>query len=214
MTETLQASFPVAVTGAGGFLQAWIDFNGDGDFDEANEQIATDLQDSDSDGIITVDFTVAGDVTTAQTFARLRWSTTAGLEENTAVSDGEVEDYLIAPITQGVANVTADKTVEVFDPAGLGLYLTPGNEVIYRITATNADTSNVAATDIDINDTLPNNVTFISAQATGFTSGAFGSPDLPAANTDCAAGACVIRYSGASLDVDRSGEVTIRALIK
>jgi len=214
LTETLAASIPVAVTGAGGFLQAWLDFNGDGDFDEANEQIATDLQDDDGDGTIIIDFTVPGDVTTAQTFARLRWSTTAGLEMNTAVSDGEVEDYLIPPIIQGVANVTATKTVEVFDPAGEGLYLTPGNEVIYRIITVNADTSNVAATDIDINDTLPGNVEFISAEAVGFTSGAFGSPDLPAPNTDCDVEACIIRFSGASLDVDMTGEVVIRALIK
>lgn len=214
LTETLDASLSVDVSGAGGFLQAWFDWNGDGDFDEPNEQVATDLQDGDGDGTIVIDFTVPGNVTTAQTFARLRWSSSAGLEFNTAVSNGEVEDYLIAPITQGVANVTATKTVEVFDPAGEGLYLTPGNEVIYRISAVNADTSNVAATDIDINDNLPGNVVFISAEATGFTSGAFGAPDLPATNTDCGVDACVIRYSGASLDVDSSGEVLIRALIK
>ncbi len=214
LTETLDATIPVNVTGAGGFLQAWFDFNGDGDFDEANEQIATNLQDGDGDGLINIDFTVPGDVTTDPLIARLRWSTSASIAFNTAVSDGEVEDYLIGPITQGVANVTAAKTVEVFDPANQGLYLTPGNEVIYRITATNADTSNVAATDINIMDTLPDNVAFISAETIGFTSGAFGSPDLPAANTDCGVTACVIRYSGASLDVDSAGEVIIRALIK
>jgi len=214
LTETLAATIPVTVNGAGGFLQAWFDWNGDGDFGEANEQVATDLQDIDGDGTIDVNFNVPGDVTTAQTFARFRWSTSAGISFNTAVSDGEVEDYLIAPITQGVANITATKTVEVFDPAGEGLYLTPGNEVIYRITAVNADTSNVAATDIVISDTLPDNVEFLAAESTGFTSGAFGTPDLPAVNTDCGAEPCVINFTGGALDVDTSGQVIIRALIK
>ena len=56
--------------------------------------------------------------------------------------------------------------------------MTPGNEVLYKITVTNADTSTAPADDIDIVDTLPTNLKFISATTTGFTAGAFGNPCL------------------------------------
>ncbi len=92
--------------------------------------------------------------------------------------------------------------------------MTPGNEVLYRITVTSSSTSTVEAQDIDLSDTLPDNVRFVSATITGFVGGAFGSPDLPDANTDCTGGACVIRYSGATLPIDTTGEIQVRALIK
>jgi len=112
------------------------------------------------------------------------------------------------------ADLTAVKSVEVYDPTNIGLYMTPGNEVLYKITVTNAASSTLDAEDIDLSDTLPDNVRFISAVTTGFTGGAFGSPALPATNTDCNGGACVIRYSGADLAVNTVGEITVRALIK
>ena len=132
----------------------------------------------------------------------------------TAVGDGEVEDYLIPSITEGVADLTAVKSVEVYDPTNVGLYMIPGNEVLYRITVTNAASSTAEAQDIDLSDTLPDNVRFISATTTGFTNGAFGTPDLPPANTDCVGGACVIHFSGATLPIDTVGEVQVIALIK
>jgi len=214
LAETASATITANVVGVGGFLQGWVDWDGDGGFGEPGDQIALNLQDTDNDGLIDVTFTVPGATTEGQTFARFRWSTSADITMNTAVSDGEVEDYLIPSISQATADLTAVKSVEVFDPANVGLYMTPGNEVLYRITVTNAATSTAEAQDIDLSDTLPENVRFISAETTGFTGGAFGTPDLPAANTDCVSGACIIRYSGASLPIDTVGEVTVRALIK
>ncbi|MEP3892307.1 MAG: proprotein convertase P-domain-containing protein [Hellea sp.] len=113
-----------------------------------------------------------------------------------------------------LADLTAVKSVEVYDPGNAGLYMTPGNEVLYKITVNNSATANSDATDIDLSDTLPDNVRFISAATTGFTGGAFGTPALPAANTDCVGGACVVRYSGATLPINTTGEIQIRALIK
>jgi len=112
------------------------------------------------------------------------------------------------------ADLTAVKSVEVFDPANAGLYMTPGNEVLYTITVNNSAAATAEATDIDLSDILPANVSFVSATTTGFTGGAFGTPDLPAANTDCIGGACVIRFSGGTLPIDATGEVLVRALIK
>lgn len=113
-----------------------------------------------------------------------------------------------------LADLNAVKTVDVYDPANLGLYMTPGNEVLYKITVTNSATATAAAEDVDISDTLPTNLEFVSATTTGFTGGAFGSPDLPATNTDCGATPCVIRFSGGDIATNTTAEIEVRARIK
>ncbi len=202
------------VAGANGYLQAWIDWNDDGDFDDAGEQVATDEQDTDNDGSITLNVTAPVDASTTETFARFRWSRVKGLESNTAAGDGEVEDYQIGPINPAVANLNASKTVEVHDPGNLGLYMTPGNEVLYRITVINEDTSSAAADDVDIVDTLPENLIFISASTTGFVGGAFGNPDLPAVNQNCAVTACIISFEDGTVEIDSTAEIQVIARIK
>jgi len=123
-----------------------------------------------------------------------------------------VHEFTMCP--RLLADISAVKSVEVYDPSTAGLYMTPGNEVLYKITVTNSASADAPANDIDITDTLPETVKFVSASTTGFTAGAFGSPALPATNTDCIGGACVIRYSGGSLQIDTTGEIIMRALIK
>ena len=115
-----------------------------------------------------------------------------------------------------LADLSAVKTVEVFDPSNEGLYMTPGNEVLYRITVTNSDEAKAQADDVDISDTLPENLKFVSATTTGFTGGTFGSPALPATNTDCGdvPNPCVIRFAGGSVPIDTTAEIIVRALIK
>ncbi len=100
MVQGQTVGIDVTVVGAGGFLQAWIDWNGDGDWADAGEQVATDLQDDGtggdataSDGTITFNAAVPATAITTQTYARFRWSTTSGLDSITAAADGEVEDY-------------------------------------------------------------------------------------------------------------------------
>lgn len=98
------AQITVAVTDSGSlparssYLQAFIDFSGDGTFGQAGEQVALNLQDGDpldkdgvTNGSITFEFTVPAAATLAPTYARFRWST-----DNTGLAtvfDGEVEDY-------------------------------------------------------------------------------------------------------------------------
>ena len=90
------------VSGEGGYLQAWIDWNGDGDFSDAGEQIATDLQDGDpadtatAAGVISFDTLVPNYLTPSPTFVRLRWSTKPSLPSTGPAPDGESEDYLMA----------------------------------------------------------------------------------------------------------------------
>ncbi len=92
----------VNVNGLGGFLQVWIDWNGNGNFADLGEQISLNLQDDGTngdltagDGVIQVPVTAPSNASMNRTFARFRWSTTFGLNDVDAASDGEVEDYSI-----------------------------------------------------------------------------------------------------------------------
>lgn len=102
------ATVPVAVSGGTGFLQAWIDWNQDGDFGDAGEQIATNAvdggagdTDGSTNGTIELSVSVPASALSGDTFARFRISSTAGLNESDDARDGEVEDY-VATISGGV----------------------------------------------------------------------------------------------------------------
>ena len=86
-----QSSATVAVNGAAGFVNGWIDFNRDGVF-AAGEQIITDA--SLTVGTpATINFAVPGTANVDDTFARIRVSTTSGLGPDGFADNGEVEDY-------------------------------------------------------------------------------------------------------------------------
>ncbi len=87
------ATVQVVVTGSGGILQGWIDWNADGDWGDASEQIITDV--SVAAGINTVNFSVPTWATNIPTYARFRISTTPGLPSSGLAQDGEVEDYVV-----------------------------------------------------------------------------------------------------------------------
>ena len=119
------ASIEVEVSGSGGYLQAWVDWNQDGSFSES-ERIATDLQDSDNDGVIMVPVTTppVGTVPGAS-YARFRWSSQQGLDAEEGALDGEVEDYrvTVGPTTFQCTNTlyqvaTSDSLLRRIDFAG------------------------------------------------------------------------------------------------
>ena len=92
LSQGQSTTINIPVTGAGGYLQAWIDWNGDNAF-QAGEQVASDLQTASS--LVSVPLSVPVSATTGQTVARLRWSTQAGLGFDGPASDGEVEDHAL-----------------------------------------------------------------------------------------------------------------------
>ncbi|WPL13076.1 hypothetical protein Thiosp_02864 [Thiorhodovibrio litoralis] len=75
-------------------LNAWIDFNADGDFTDASEQIATDQLLSAS-SVTTLTVAVPADATLGPAYARFRCASIGGLAPTGAAPDGEVEDYLV-----------------------------------------------------------------------------------------------------------------------
>jgi hypothetical protein len=95
------AVIPITVVGASGKLQAWIDWNADGDFTDTGEQIATNVTDNgagdtnSTNGSIGVSVAVPATAVASQTYARFRWSTLAGLDSTSSAIDGEIEDYAL-----------------------------------------------------------------------------------------------------------------------
>lgn len=85
-------SLTVRASGAG-LLNAWIDFNQDGDWSDGGEQIL--VNQSLVQGVNAVGFTTPVIITGGAAFARLRFSSDSGLPPTGLASDGEVEDYQV-----------------------------------------------------------------------------------------------------------------------
>ncbi len=87
------------------YLQAWVDFNRDGDFLDAGEKIITDRQ--LVQGIFDLTFPVPASASLGSTFARFRYGFEKGLGPFGAALGGEVEDHL-TNILQDQAIATDD----------------------------------------------------------------------------------------------------------
>ena len=74
-------------------VDAWIDFNKDGDWDDSGEQILTNV--TVAQVTQTLNFAVPDGITAGDTYARVRLSTAGGLSPTGPADDGEVEDYKI-----------------------------------------------------------------------------------------------------------------------
>lgn len=161
----------VSVTGNGGRLQCWVDWDGDGDFADAGEQLATDVADNGAGdtnaavGIIGISIAVPETATLAQTFVRFRWSTTSGLSPSSIASNGEVEDYAINIL--GVAVLSVAKTSASFETNGINKFSVPGSDVIYTITATNTGNGSTDANSIFLLDSIPSTVEFYNGDIDG-----------------------------------------------
>ncbi len=88
------ASVSVSVTAPGSaFLDAWIDFNQNGNWMDPGEQIATNLPVVPGPNIVS--FAVPATAGAGQSFARFRLSTVGNLTPDGFAPDGEVEDYVL-----------------------------------------------------------------------------------------------------------------------
>jgi len=93
-----QGALDVSVTGSG-FIDAWIDFNANGSWVDAGEQIAASVAVTAGRNQITFNLpttTVAG-----PTYARVRFSSIGGLAPTGGAPDGEVEDYRVDILPEG-----------------------------------------------------------------------------------------------------------------
>ncbi len=108
-------SADVTVTASdAGYLDAWVDFNDDGDWADGDEQIFAGR--SLSAGANYLNFSVPVSATqTDQAFARFRFSSAGGLSYDGPAADGEVEDYQVAVEDRLILTITADSDSKVYD---------------------------------------------------------------------------------------------------
>jgi hypothetical protein len=81
-----------------GLLNAWCDFNADGDWADPGEQIFTDTP--VVAGVNNLSFAIPIDASTGVTFARFRYDTQGGLSFDGPADDGEVEDYEVVTLDE------------------------------------------------------------------------------------------------------------------
>ncbi len=97
----LDASVDVSVQGADGRIDAWMDFNQDGIYDDATEQILnSQFISAGSTG--TFGFTIPSSALAGPTFARFRVSSLGDLTSIGLAGDGEVEDYQVTIVQQAI----------------------------------------------------------------------------------------------------------------
>ena len=124
------------------YLDAWIDFNGNGVFD-SNERITAANGTAVSTGLNKITFTVPNGATAGQSYARFRVSSTGGLDPSGLAADGDIEDQIVW-IDDSLPSVPKQVGIE-------GLYFVGGQQTSVTksgnsLTFTNADGSNFYAT--------------------------------------------------------------------
>ncbi len=141
------ASVGVEIKG-NGKLDAWIDFDADGLWDDVNEQIFDSIDVSEGQNIL--NFPVPGGATAGLTGARFRLSTQGDLDPTGAATDGEVEDYFLPilgaannpDVTVGVVN--DDVTIE----SG-SITVRSGSTILFQSEVTDIGSLSVEGTDAD-----------------------------------------------------------------
>lgn len=87
------------ITSTSGVLNAWIDFNADGDWADAGESLSTPLWLSQQTNNLPI--TVPATAVLGPTYGRFRFSSLGGVNETGLATDGEVEDYQFTIYQQG-----------------------------------------------------------------------------------------------------------------
>jgi len=145
---------PITVTSSDiGLLDAWVDWNRDGDFNDANEQVFQfqPLIAGDNPLTITTPASVPDSVIPFDTYARFRVSRSGGLGPDGLAIGGEVEDYVVRVMTNTAPTVA--NPLSGFDPldnlVGGHIIEDPGASTIIDLEDVNGTNFSVFA-DVDI----------------------------------------------------------------
>lgn len=107
-TITLRAT---NTTGTAATLFGWIDYDGDGDFENGSERASITVPNNSNGVLFTLTFPSVPSGASAKTYARFRLSTDAAAGNSFgSASDGEVEDYLVSIVQPSDLTVTSSKT--------------------------------------------------------------------------------------------------------
>lgn len=124
LRQTRTATVRVNASQAGGKLDAFLDFNADGDFSYWTEKIFDNVPLAAGDNEL--QFVVPADAPSAITYARFRISSQGGLNSFGPAADGEVEDYRVAIGLAATKTLRADGRYQ-FDAYNV----TPGGVVVF-----------------------------------------------------------------------------------
>jgi hypothetical protein len=116
------------------YLNAWIDFNADGDWDDPGEQVFTNEVVAAGPNDLTI--SVPLDAIPGATFARFRLSTEQDLAVGGGATDGEVEDYRVEllPLVRYALQLNYANSAQQLFRDGVGQYfVTPGLEITAEV---------------------------------------------------------------------------------
>ena len=170
-----------------GRLNAWIDFNRDGDFADAGEKVASDV-------VMTgpypqaISVTIPAGASAGATWARFRYSTQTGLSYTGQAYNGEVEDYqvtLAAPAAPEIV-VESPGSANITDAGTYNMGTTTvGTPIVQTITVRNTGTATL--------NLLTNPPTY----SAGFTASSFGSTSVAAGGSTTFTLTCTATAQGA-----------------
>ncbi len=147
------ATLTVAASAADGWLNAWIDLNGDGDWSELSDQIAADVFIAAGTSV-TLAFTVPSTATQGLTYARFRFSSQTGLTPTGRAPDGEIEDYLVSTLPLDYGDLP-DAYGTLFGSSGPHHVITGTNPTLGATVDAELDGQPSAGADGDDLDGLP-----------------------------------------------------------
>lgn len=131
LTAGKSSSVEITVSGHGGFIDAWIDFNRNGTWDDLGEQIYNFQQ--VGPGLNTLNFIVPSGALPGSTYARFRLSSKGGLKPIGLAQDGEVEDYLVEVIGATLDFGDAPQSYPVLLTQNGGRHLVDGKIFLGRL---------------------------------------------------------------------------------
>ena len=163
-TSTTVSSFAIVASTAGK-LDAWIDFNTDGDWDDSGEQIFTSVD--VLVGATTLSYTIPAGASVGSAAARFRLSTAGGLAPTGAAADGEVEDYIttLEAASNNTINVTSitPGTVTI-ETSGDDVIVREGDLILFQ-----GPTDSLAV--LDFTGTDGDDTVLLTASLVGFSGG-------------------------------------------
>ncbi|NND66288.1 MAG: hypothetical protein HKN19_01760, partial [Halioglobus sp.] len=112
---SLNISMPTGASIEDCLVDGWIDFNADGDFGDAGEQILTAFNVAAGSGDNPANFTVPAAAQLGTTYSRFRCTRSGSAGPTGEEDNGEVEDYPV------VLAITPDRQIPVMGPGALAL---------------------------------------------------------------------------------------------
>ncbi|MCP4169809.1 MAG: hypothetical protein GY758_03435, partial [Fuerstiella sp.] len=139
--DTYQISVDVRGGSGSGNLDAWIDWNQNGTWNDPGEKIFASTP--VTAGLNTLPFTLPVTTTGGDTYARFRLSTAGGLAPTGLAADGEVEDYRVtinaAPTLDAITDLTIAEDAGLQNIDLTGITAGPGDSQNLHVTVSSSN---------------------------------------------------------------------------